>query len=430
MISLRLLAQYVVGPKILSDLNRLSKNVKVICICEMFNDLGASIHRPLLPVLYRMLGATPLQYGIVEGLSSFFGMIGAAPAGSLSDRIGRKKIYCAGHALMGLLRPTWSLVSSFWLLLPLRWLYQLGMAVRYATRDPLLAESATQETRGLAYAAYEISDCVGSFTGPFLPIVLLGYVGQNIDAIRILFFLAAIPNLISVSLIALHIKETVNPDKLVKDTSGLFTRFRMVAKERNLLHFMWITSFFTVFATAIDVEILYITFGPLKADALLTTTMFVFWTAATVLAALPAGRVADRMGRRVGVVLSFIFYILSVSTITLHHFVAPSIVFIPVAFAFLGLFDSFFSVSSKTFVADNASIQNRGALMGLYTTLDGVCRRSLAPIVAGFLFTAYSPIAPFIVGLAVSVIGTVLIARMTSEPPAPQRPSAHPLHLC
>jgi MFS family permease len=113
MISLRLLAQYVVGPKILSDLNRLSKNVKVICICEMLNDLGASIHRPLLPVLYRMLGATPLQYGIVEGLSSFFGMIGAAPAGSLSDRIGRKKIYCAGHALMGLLRPTWSLVSSF-----------------------------------------------------------------------------------------------------------------------------------------------------------------------------------------------------------------------------------------------------------------------------------------------------------------------------
>jgi MFS family permease len=406
----------VVGPKILSDLNRLSKNVKVICICEMLNDLGASIHRPLLPILYRMLGATPLQYGMVEGLSSFFGMIGAAPAGDLSDRKGRKKIYCIGHVLMGLLRPAWSWVSSFWLLLPLRWLYQLGMAVRYAARDPLLAESATQETRGLTYAAYEVSDCIGSFAGPFLPIMLLGYVGQNIDAIRILFFLAAIPNLVSALLIVFHIKETVNLDQPKKETIGFLSRFRIIAGDRNLVHFMGITSLFTVFATAVDVEILYITFGPLKADALATTILFVFWTSATVLAALPAGRVADKIGRRPGVLLSFAFYSLSMAAIMMYHFVLQNIILIAASFVALGLYDSFFSVSSKTFVADSTSTKNRGTIMGLYTTLDGVCRRSLAPIVAGFFFTMYSPIAPFTVGLAVSATSAAFLTKMTSEP--------------
>jgi MFS family permease len=415
-VNVDLLAPDVVGPKILSDLSRLSKNVKVICLCEMLNDLGASIPRPLLPVLYRILGATPLQYGIVEGLSSFFGMIGAAPAGSLSDKIGRKRIYCVGHAVMGVMRPTWVLVSSFWLLLPLRWLYTLGMAVRYAVRDPLLAESTTQETRGLTYAAYEISDCIGSFAGPFLSIIILAYVGQNMNDIRTLFFLAAIPNLISVLMIVFHIKETVNLDRPAKETKDFLARLRIIAEDKNLFHFTWITLLFTVFATAVDVEILYITFGPMKANALVTTIMFMFWTAATVLAALPAGRVVDRMGRKFGVILSFCFYIMSMIAIIVHHYVLTSIILVLIAFASLGLFDSFFSVSSRTFIADNTSIENRGTLMGLYTTLDGVCRRSFAPIIAGFLFTLYSSIAPFIVGLTVSMIATALLTRMTSEP--------------
>ncbi len=405
----------MVGPKILSDLNKLSKNVKVICLCEMLNDLGSSIHQPLIPVLYRMLGANPLQYGMIEGLSSFFGMIWAAPAGGLSDRLGRKKIYAAGHALMGLMRPTWSWVSSFWLLLPLRWLYMLGMGVRYSARDTLLAESATQENRGLTYAAYEISDCIGSLTGPFLPIMILGYAGQNIDVIRILFFLAAVPNLASLLLVSFHVKETVNPEQSAKKAIGLSDMFKMISDDKNLLRFILTTSIFTVFATTVEVQILYLTFGPLKTDAFVTTIMYLFWTAATVLAALPAGRVVDKMGRRFGVVLSFASYTISMIAIMVHHYVFPSIFLIPVAFTSLGLFESFFSVSSKTFVADNTSVENRGAIMGLYTTLTGVCRRSLAPIVAGFLFTMYSPVTPFIVGLVASMTATALLTRMTAE---------------
>ena len=121
------------------------------------------------------------------------------------------------------------------------------------------------------------------------------------------------------------------------------------------------------------------------------------------------------MGRRFGVVLSFLFYAMSTIVIIVHHYVFPSIFFIPVAFTLLGFFDSFFSVSGKTFVADSSSARNRGASIGLYTTLNGVCRRSFAPIVAGILFTVYSPITPFIVGLTASMIATVLLTRTTSE---------------
>ncbi|MFQ6053642.1 MAG: MFS transporter [Candidatus Bathyarchaeia archaeon] len=393
----------------------LTKNVKTICVSELLNDIGASVYRPALPVLYRMLGATPLQYGMIEGLSSFFGMVAAAPAGELSDRVGRRRLYYLGHAVMGFVRVTWGLISSFWLLLPLRWLYRLGMAVRYAARDPLLAESSTSKTRGLAYAAYELADCVGSFMGPFLPILVLGYVGQNIRAIRMLFFLSAVPNLLSTLLIVLFVGETAEHDDDAAE-AGFAAKLRLMAENRNLLHFMGVTSLSTLFAMTVDLEVLYITYGPLKATAFLTTVMYMFWTATTVLAALPAGRVVDRMGRKSALVLAFAFHSVSMTAIIVYHYNPRSLFLVPVAFSSLGLYDSFLSVSGKTFVADSASSENRGMIMGLYTTLEGVFKRSLAPMVAGFLFSLSSSVTPFIVGLAVSLVTIVLLTKMISEP--------------
>ena len=405
------------GFQILSDLKKLSRNVRVICFSELLNDIGSSVYRPALPVLYRMLGATPLQYGMIEGLSSFFGMMGAAPAGELSDRVGRRRLYYVGHAIMGLLRSSWGLISSFWLLLPLRWLYRLGMAVRYAARDPLLAESSTPETRGLAYAAYELADCIGSFMGPVLPILVLGYVGQNLNAIRMLFFLSAVPNLLSTLLIFIFVRETVQLDETAEEKMSFSSKLRMMAENRNLLHFMSITSLATIFAMTVDLEIVYITYGPLKATALVTTLMYMFWTATTVLAALPAGRIVDKTGRTAAIVLSFTFHSASMIAIILYHYVLPSIFLVPLAFASLGLYDSFLSVSSKTFVADNASPENRGMIMGLYTTLEGICKRSLAPMIAGFLISTYSSVTPFIIGLAVSLTAIVLLTKTITEPP-------------
>ena len=402
--------------EILSDLRKLSRNVKAISVAEMLNDVGASIHSPALPILYRMLGATPLQYGMIEGLSSFFGMVGAAPAGELSDRVGRRRLYYAGHAVMGLLRASWGLISSFWLLLPLRWLYSLGMSVRYASRDPLLAESSTPETRGLAYAAYELADCVGSFMGPFVPILILRYVGESLGSIRKLFFLAAVPNLISTLLIIVVVREKARREGSREEKMGYSTKLHLIAENKNLLSFMSITSLSALFMMTVDLEMLYIAYGPLKATALITTVMYVFWTATTALAALPAGRLVDRMGRRLTVSLAFVFHSMSMAAILTYHLILPSTFLLPLAFASLGLYDSLLSVSSKTFIADNASDENRGMIMGLYTTLEGVCRRSLAPMIAGSLFSAFSPAAPFMVGLSVSAAASVVLMMKISEP--------------
>jgi len=56
-------------------------------------------------------------------------------------------------------------------------------------------------------------------------------------------------------------------------------------------------------------------------------------------------------------------------------------------------------------------------IMGLYTTLEGICKRSLAPMIAGFLISTYSSVTPFIIGLAVSLTAIVLLTKTITETP-------------
>lgn len=383
---------------------------------ELLNDLGSSFVRPSLPLLYRMLGASPFQYGLIEGISTFFGMLGAAPAGEMSDRTGRKKLYWAGHAIMGFTRFSIGLVSSFWMLLPIRLFYRLGMAVRYGARDPLLADSSTPQDMGLTFAVYELSDCIGSFLGPLLPMLILGVLGQSIRVIKNLFILSFIPNLVAVILIGRYISETVSIEDNGKNSIGLGEKLRLIASNRNLLNFTGITAISTLFTMTVDLELLYLTFGSLKSSALFSSVLFSFWTATTALAALPAGRIVDMVGRKRAVIFAFLFHAASVGIILIYHFILPSVYILPLAFALLGLYDTFLNVSTKTFVADNSSLENRGMVMGLYSTGDGISRRSLAPVIAGFIFSNFSYATPFLLGFAISLIAIFLLVTVVSEP--------------
>jgi MFS family permease len=352
---------------------------------------------------------------MIEGFSMFFGMLLATPAGELSDRTGRKRLYALGHIIMGVTRFSHGLVNSLWMLLPLRWFYRVGMAFRYAARDPLLAESSAPEKLGLTFAAYELSDCIGSFLGPLIPIIVVGVIGESLKIIQTLFMFSIIPNLLSVVLIVTYVYETVQLRKHEENKVSFTSKFRLLFSNRNLLNFTMITSFSSVFAMTVDVGLLYLTYGDLKANIIFSSVMFTFWTATTALAALPAGRVSDRMGRRFALVLALIFQIFSISVILVYHFMLRNILLLPFAFISLGLYDTFLNVSSKTFVADNTSTNNRGMIMGVYTTVDGVSRRSLSPIIAGFMFSSFSYATPFMVGLAVSVVAVLLIYFIIEE---------------
>jgi len=403
--------------KTFSKAKYLTRNVKTICISELLNDVGHSGFNPSLPVFYTMLGATPLQYGFIEGISSFFGIAFTSPAGELVDRIGRRKPIYAGFLLMALSRFLVALSTSFWLLLPFRFLNRFGRSVRYAARDPLLAESVTPETRGMAYAVYQLMDNMGSFIGPILTIVILQKVGQSLGSIRKIFLLATVPTFLATLLAYLFITDTLRVmSKHVRERAGYLTKMRRLMKNRNLLYFTGITCLFTPLAIDYKFAILYATHGPLKVPLVITTLLYLVHETVSVIASLPAGRLVDRVGRKFTITLSLILYTISMSATILTFYFFTNIFILVIAFAFLGLYDTFLSVSRRPFVADSASLEDRGMVMGAYSTLYGVCTESVAPIISGYMFFAISPVAPFVIALILSILSTFLLTSLVSEP--------------
>jgi sugar phosphate permease len=296
------------------------------------------------------------------------------------------------------------------------------MSVRYAARDPLLVESSSNETLGLTFAIYELSDCVGSFLGPLLPILIFKLLGESLNVIRSLFLISSIPNLLAVILIVAYIVDTFRQRDVKESSTDLASKIKIIIENKNLLTFTAITFVTTLFAMTVDLELLYLTFGSKKANVLFSSVMFTFWTATTALAALPAGRIVDKVGRKFAIALAFLFNVVSVTIILVYHYLLRSEFLLPFAFASLGLYDTFLNVSSKAFVADNTSTENRGMIMGLYTTIDGISRRSLAPILAGFMFTHFSYSSPFMVSFVVSLMTIILLTKFVKESYAQSRP--------
>lgn len=403
--------------KTLSKAKYLTRNVKTICMSELLNDVGHSGFNPSLPVFYTLLGATPLQYGFIEGISSLFGIAFTAPAGELADRIGRRKPIYAGFLMMALSRFLVALSTSFWLLMPFRFLNRFGRSVRYAARDPLLAESVTPETRGMAYAVYQLMDNMGSFIGPILTIVILDKVGQTLGSIRNIFLLASVPTFIAALLSYLYITDTLKDKRRsMKERISFLTKVRRLVNNKNLLRFTGVTCLFTPLGPDYKFAILYATHGPLKVSLIMTTLLYFVHEAVSVIASLPAGRLVDRVGKKFTISLSIILYTSGMLTVVISFYFLTNIFVLAIAFAFLGLYDTFFSVSRRPFVADSASLEDRGMVMAAYSTLHGVCSESIAPIIAGFLFFAVSPVAPFVTALVVSIIATFLLTWLVSEP--------------
>jgi hypothetical protein len=76
----------------------------------------------------------------------------------------------------------------------------IGKGIRGAPRDALVGDLVPAEMRGAAYGF----DTVGAFAGPLIAMALMVLTANNF---RLVFWLAAIPGLISVAVLAFGVRE-------------------------------------------------------------------------------------------------------------------------------------------------------------------------------------------------------------------------------
>src|SRR6185437_4481232 len=181
---------------------KLPRSIWALGFVSMFMDISSEMIHGLLPVfLVTVLNASAETVGAIEGVGEATASISKLFSGRISDRIGKRKpLTVLGYALGALSKPLFAVApSAAWVLLA-RFSDRIGKGTRGAPRDALVGDLVPRELRGAAYGLRQSLDTVGAFLGPLVAIALMALFN---DDFRLIFWLAIIPGLISVTILAL-----------------------------------------------------------------------------------------------------------------------------------------------------------------------------------------------------------------------------------
>ena len=174
---------------------RVSRIVVTLGTVSLFTDLSSEMVVAVLPVyLTLVLGLTPIQYGLIDGL--YQGVTAAVRilGGIAADLTRRPKIIAVlGYGLSCVCKLFFLPVHSFAGIIGLVAIDRTGKGLRTAPRDAMIVAASEPESMGYSFGVHRAMDTAGALGGPLIAFGILAWLVDGYDAIFVLSFsLAAI----------------------------------------------------------------------------------------------------------------------------------------------------------------------------------------------------------------------------------------------
>lgn len=387
-------------------------------LVSLLMDVSSEMIHGLLPAfLVTALGASALTVGLIEGAAEATALLVRVFSGVLSDAWGRRKpLAVLGYGLGALSKPLFAIAAGSGMVLTARLVDRVGKGIRGAPRDALVADLAPPEVRGAAFGLRQSLDTVGAFIGPLLAIgLMLAWAGD----FRAVFWVAAIPGLLAVLLLAFGVRE---PRRQGGGSPASPIRRRQLGRLSGA--YWWVVGIGAIFTLARFSEaflILRASEGGLPVA--MTPLVLVAMNVVYALAAYPFGRLADRVSHRRLLALGLL--VLIGADLAL----ASGTGWVPVSagIALWGLHLGMTQGLLATMVAAAAPADLRGTAFGAFHLVAGIAML-LASTIAGLLWDGVGAAACFVAGAAFSVLALAVTALAPRQPSAARtaQPEADP----
>jgi len=373
-------------------------------LVSLLMDISSEMIHGLLPVfLVSVLGASTTMVGLIEGVGEGTASISKLFSGWLSDRLGKRKaLTVAGYGLSALSKPLFALATSSSLVLAARFSDRIGKGIRGAPRDALIGDLVPAGSRGAAYGLRQALDTVGAFAGPLIAIALMAAFNDNF---RRVFWLALIPGLLSVLVLAIGVREPPHeaavpraPVRLDECRSLGQAYWAVVAVGAVLTLARFSEAFLILRAQSAGL--------PLALAPLVLVVMNIVFAAS----AYPLGAFSDRANRRRLLALGFATLIAADLILAW----GPNLWVVMAGIAVWGLHLGMTQGLLAALVADACPVNLRGSAFGVFNFASGVALL-IASVLAGFLWAHVGPSATFIAGAGFTVLGLSLLAPMRSR---------------
>jgi len=376
----------------------ITRNIFLLGLVSLFTDLGSQMIFPLIPLyLVSVLGTGASVVGICEGAAETTASLIKAFSGYWSDRLKRRKPFVfVGYSLSAITKPLFALAGAWPLVLTVRMIERVGKGIRSAPRDAIVAESVDRSVRGKAYGFHRAMDGLGSVLGAFLAFILLST--TNSDYARI-FLLAGIPGIAAV-LFILFIKEPEGTEGQHIKTTSMRVSFRALPANLRLL----IAAASVFYLGHFGYAFLLLRAKDIGLTDQTAILLYVLFYVVYVIAAIPAGMLSDRVGRKPVLMASYlIFAIVSLGLIFTDslHSVLPF-------FAIYGISFAMFDSVQRAYVVDFAPEHLRATALGTFHAAVGLVALP-GGYVAGMLWDTIGPEATFVYGLTLAVISSLLL---------------------
>lgn len=386
----------------------LPRNVRVLGLSSLLNDIASEMIFPLLPgFLLTLASGNKFYLGMIEGLADSVASLLKLWSGSWSDRAGRRKGFVVfGYSLAALIRPWIGLVTATWQLAAIRVGDRIGKGIRTAPRDALIAESCDASLRGRAFGFHRAMDHLGAAIGPLLATAFL-WIWP--DQIRTLFLLSLIPGLLVVALVIFGLRErtaeptgdvNANPDQRGLAKPGL--RLSLAPFDNNFRLFLVALLVFSL-GNSSDAFLL-IRARELGVPEVLLPTLWCLFHILKSASNVWCGRAVDRFGPRPMIIGGWFVY----AGIYLLFALATNAWQMWAIFLSYALFYGLTEPAEKTLVASLAAPDQKGLAFGWFNFAIGVTTLP-ASLLFGALYQAYGPLAAFGTGAGLALVASILI---------------------
>ncbi|MCM3905961.1 MAG: MFS transporter [Pyrinomonadaceae bacterium] len=382
-----------------ADYLSLERNVSIASASVFLLGLGEELWKKFLPKYLEALGASTPVIGLFGAAENFLDAVYQYPGGWIADRLGRRRAFLifillatAGY-LIYLFSPSWPFVF-LGLALAMAWQSMASPAI-----FAIIADSLPQERRAMGFTVQSILKRVPIVIAPLIGGALIAEFGivRGIHLGLVVTLLIVALTLVLVHRINIEVKvAATNIRGVWRSFHGAMKRLlisdviiRMCESMTGVLTILYVTNVHGLSAAR---------YGTLIAIQM-TTSILVY---------VPAGRVADRVGRKPFVILTFVCFALFPITVV----AARSYALLIAAFVIGGLRE-IGEPARKAMIVDFARADLRARSVGLYYLIRGL---SITPaaVIGGFLWKI-TPEVPFMIAAAIGMLGTLIFALTVEE---------------
>ena len=375
--------------------------------------LGYGIVAPAIPAFARQFGVSVAAAASVISAFALMRVAGALPAGRLVDRFGARAVMATGIAVVAVSSVLAGFSQSFVQLLVLRGVGGLGSAMFSVSAQALLLASVPAGLRGRASGLYSGGFLLGGISGPALGGIVTAW------SLRAPFFLYGGLLLVPAAIAALLLggdrvprsagasgaspAERATPARreggFAALAGALRSRAYRAAAAANL------ADGFAVLGVRGAIIPLFVR-DSLHRSATWTGIGFLLFAALNGAALLPAGRMADTLGRRPVIVAGCAISAAGMVMLA----VLPGLPAFLGALAVAGFGSGLLDVAPSAMLGD--LLDGRGGILVAFYQMAGDIGSVTGPIAAGFLVDSASYPAAF--ALAAGVLGTAALLGLAS----------------